>query len=151
MIQTCTPPFLIVTCMLLLYNTLAAHTTLCNLSKEEKYLPSEVKMEPAARFLLSAMSYIHLLPKVLEQWPRSCQVQLFTYPRLVVPNLGPPDDLGLQLLEAFTTTSIGQDFWELKSKNIWRPKLGITDLGYSQFRGKEPQDILAGSPSPIQY
>ena len=42
----------------------------------------------------------------------------------VVPNLGPPDVLRLQLPEAFTTTSAGQDFWELKSKNIWRPKVG---------------------------
>ena len=32
----------------------------------------------------------------------------------VVPNLGPPDVLGLHLPEAFTTTSFGQDFWELK-------------------------------------
>ena len=44
--------------------------------------------------------------------------------RAVFPNLGPPDVLGLQLPEAFTTTSAGQDFWELKSKNIWRPKVG---------------------------
>ena len=42
----------------------------------------------------------------------------------VVPNLGPPDVLGLQLPEAFTTTAIGQDIWELKFKNIWRPKVG---------------------------
>ena len=42
----------------------------------------------------------------------------------VVPNLGPPDVLGLQLPEAFTTTSADQDFWELKSKNIWGPKVG---------------------------
>ena len=42
----------------------------------------------------------------------------------VVPNLGPPDVLGLQLPEAFTTTSAGQDFWEVKSRNIWRPKVG---------------------------
>ena len=42
----------------------------------------------------------------------------------VVPNLGPPDVLGLQLPEAFTTTSDGQDFWKLNSKNIWRPKVG---------------------------
>ena len=43
--------------------------------------------------------------------------------RAVVPNLGSPDVLGLQLPEAFTTTLAGQDFWELKSKNIWRPKV----------------------------
>ena len=42
----------------------------------------------------------------------------------MVPNLGPPDVLRLQLPQAFTTTSAGQDFWELKSKNIWRPKFG---------------------------
>ena len=40
----------------------------------------------------------------------------------VVSNLGPPDVLGLQLPEAFT--SAGQNFWELKSKNIWRAKVG---------------------------
>ena len=44
--------------------------------------------------------------------------------RTVVPNLGPPDILGLQLPEAFNTNSACQDFWELKSKNIWRPKVG---------------------------
>ena len=38
----------------------------------------------------------------------------------VVSNCSPPDVLGLQLPEAFTTTSAGQDFWELKAKNIWR-------------------------------
>ena len=42
----------------------------------------------------------------------------------MVPNIGPPDVLGPQLPEAFTTTSAGQDFWELKSKNIWKPKVG---------------------------
>ena len=42
----------------------------------------------------------------------------------VILNLGPPDVIGLQLPEAFTTTSAGQDFWELKSKNIWMPKVG---------------------------
>ena len=51
------------------------------------------------------------------------------------PNLGPPDVLGLQLPEAFTTTSAGQDFWELKSKDIWRPKVGdhavVLNLCYS--------------------
>ena len=41
----------------------------------------------------------------------------------VVSNLGPPDVLGLQLPEAYTATSAGQEFWELKSKNIWRPKV----------------------------
>ena len=46
-------------------------------------------------------------------WARSCSA--------VVPNLGPPDVLGLQLAEAFIITSDGQ---ELKSKNIWRPKAG---------------------------
>ena len=46
----------------------------------------------------------------------------------VIPNLGPPDVLGLQLPEAFTNTSAGQDFWELKSKNIWRPKVEATAL-----------------------
>ena len=41
-----------------------------------------------------------------------------------IDDLGPPDVFGLQLPEAFTTTSAGQGFWELKSKNIWRPKVG---------------------------
>ena len=44
--------------------------------------------------------------------------------KTVILNLGPPDVIELQLSEAFTTTSAGQDFWELKSKNIWRPKVG---------------------------
>ena len=48
-------------------------------------------------------------------------IQLYTS---AVPNLGPPDVLRLQLPEAIATTSAGQDFWELKSKNIWRPKVG---------------------------
>ena len=42
----------------------------------------------------------------------------------MVSNLGPPDVLRLQLPEAFTATSAGQDFWELKFKNIWRDKVG---------------------------
>ena len=42
----------------------------------------------------------------------------------VVLNVGPPDVVELQLPEAFTTTPAGQDFWEMKSKNIWRPKVG---------------------------
>ena len=46
------------------------------------------------------------------------------YLKAVVPNLGPPDVLGIQLPEAFTTTSAGQDFWELKSKNIWAQDWG---------------------------
>ena len=44
--------------------------------------------------------------------------------RAGLSNLGPADVLRLQLPEAFTTTSAGQDFWELKSKNIWRAKVG---------------------------
>ena len=43
----------------------------------------------------------------------------------MVPNLGPPDVLGLQLPEAFTTTSAGQNFWELKQEHleaqVWGP------------------------------
>ena len=48
----------------------------------------------------------------------------------MVSNLVPPDVLGLQLPEAFTTTSAGQDFWELKFKNIWRPKVGATAIDH---------------------
>ena len=33
--------------------------------------------------------------------------------RTVVPNLGSPDVLGLELPEAFTISYAGQDFWEL--------------------------------------
>ena len=44
--------------------------------------------------------------------------------RTMVLNVGPPDVIELQLPEAFATTSAGQDLWELKSKNIWRPKVG---------------------------
>ena len=54
----------------------------------------------------------------------SCQHNPVASFRAVVPNLGPPDVPVLQLPEAFTITSAGQDFWELKSKNIWRPKAG---------------------------
>ena len=62
--------------------------------------------------------------KTASHWPRACAAcEPF---RSVVSNLGPPDVLGLPLPEAFTTTTTlaGQDFWELKSKNIWRPKVG---------------------------
>ena len=50
--------------------------------------------------------------------------ELRRYSRAVVPKLGPLDVLGLPLPESFTTTLAGQDFWELKSKNLWRPKVG---------------------------
>ena len=49
---------------------------------------------------------------------------LYPFTKPVVLSLGPPDILGLQLPEAFTPTSAGEDFWELKSKNTWRPKVG---------------------------
>ena len=62
--------------------------------------------------------YVHLLKNGLVE-----HIQLMGY-NSVVPNLEPPDVLGIQLPEALTTTSAGQDFWELKSKNIWRPKVG---------------------------
>ena len=55
--------------------------------------------------------------------PESMVITILAY-KSVVLNLGPPDVIELQLPEAFTTTSAGQDFWELKSKNIWRPKVG---------------------------
>ena len=42
----------------------------------------------------------------------------------VVPNPGPPDVLGLQLLEILASKGGGEGFWELYSKNIWRPKVG---------------------------
>ena len=72
------------------------------------------------------------------------------YPNAVVPNLGPPDVLGLQLPEAFTTTSAGQDFWELKSKNICRPKVGdqcciavVLNLCYSDaFELQLPETLV---------
>ena len=35
---------------------------------------------------------------------------------LVVPHLGSPDILGLQLPEALASTAIGEGFWELQSK-----------------------------------
>ena len=43
--------------------------------------------------------------------------------KAVVSNLGSPDVLGLKLPEAFSTSSAGQDFWELQSKNIWELKV----------------------------
>ena len=52
----------------------------------------------------------------------------FVHPSLPLrqcsPTLGLQIFFGPQLPEAFTTTSAGQDFWELKSKDIWRPKVG---------------------------
>ena len=54
---------------------------------------------------------------------QACYDEMSSF-RSVVPNLVPPDVLGLQLPETFITTTAGQDFWELKSKNIWRPKVG---------------------------
>ena len=39
--------------------------------------------------------------------------------RPVVPNLGPPDVLGLQLPETPASTAGGEGFWELQSKNTW--------------------------------
>ena len=44
--------------------------------------------------------------------------------RAVVLNLGPPDVLGLQLPEILARRGGGVGFWELQSKNIWRPKVG---------------------------
>ena len=44
--------------------------------------------------------------------------------RAVDPNLGPPDVLGLQLPEILAIRGSGEGFWELQSKNIWRPKVG---------------------------
>ena len=44
--------------------------------------------------------------------------------RAVVLNLGPPDVLGLHLPEILASRGGGEGFWELYSKNIWRPKLG---------------------------
>ena len=61
------------------------------------------------------------------KWPHlkwegiSLKSQLY---RSVVPNLGPPDVLGLQLPEILASRDGGEGFWELYSKNIWRPKVG---------------------------
>ena len=46
------------------------------------------------------------------------------YVKTVVPDLGPPDVLGLQLPEILVSRGDGEGFWELESKNIWRPKVG---------------------------
>ena len=48
--------------------------------------------------------------------------------RAVVPNLGSPDVLGLQLPEALASTANGKGFWELQFKNIWNSVLGTTVL-----------------------
>ena len=58
-------------------------------------------------------------------------------PKAMVLNHGPPDVIELQPPEAFATTSAGQDFWELKSKNIWRPKVG--DHCPKGYRVGQPQ------------
>ena len=68
--------------------------------------------------------------------------------RSVVPNVGPPDVLGLQLPEAFTTTSAGQDFWELKSKNFWRPKVGDHCFRYP---GPKPFRVLYVKKSTLTW
>ena len=46
------------------------------------------------------------------------QVGLLGLCRSVVANLGSPDVLGLQLPEALTSTSSGEGFWKLQSKNV---------------------------------
>ena len=61
-----------------------------------------------------------------------------------VPNLGPTDVLGLHLPEAFTTTSAGQDFWELKSKNIWGPKVeDHCSMPYPAIK-QQPAPVMQG-------
>ena len=55
--------------------------------------------------------------------------------RAVVPNLGSPEVLGLQLPEIPASTARGEGFWELQSKNIWRTQ-GSKALG--QMTSKIP-------------
>ena len=89
------------------------------------------QMESLQRTSSLLLACVHMLPSALLV-KGSGDIQSLRLPTLValgslrqvVPNLGPPDVLVLQLLEVFTSTSTGQDFWELKSKNIWRPKVG---------------------------
>ena len=59
------------------------------------------------------------------------------FSRAVVPNLGPPDVLGLQLPEILASRDGGEGFWELQSKNIWRPKIGDHCSRSSQSLGDE--------------
>ena len=42
--------------------------------------------------------------------------------RAVVLKLGSPDVPGLQLPEIVASTTSGEGFWELQSKNIWGPQ-----------------------------
>ena len=46
------------------------------------------------------------------------------FPCAVIPNLGSPDVFALQLPEILASRGSGEGFWELESKNIWRPKVG---------------------------
>ena len=41
------------------------------------------------------------------------------FPMPVVPNLGPPDVLRLQLPEILANITSGEGFWEFQSKNNW--------------------------------
>ena len=54
-------------------------------------------------------------------WPGANLKETF---KAVVPNLGPPDVLRLQLPEILASTGGGEGFWELQFKKIWRPKVG---------------------------
>ena len=53
----------------------------------------------------------------------------------------------LQLPEAFTTTSAGQDFWGLKSKNIWRPKVEDLSSRDSERIGTAEAVMREGLPA----
>ena len=65
------------------------------------------------------------LPRSLEEQKLALQkVLCVLWGPTVVPNLGRPDVLGLRLPEILASKGGGEGFWELSSKNIWRPKVG---------------------------
>ena len=64
--------------------------------------------------------------------------KIFGCPRPILLNFGSPDVLG----EAFTTSSAGQDFWELQTKNIWGLKVRNNFPKY--FELQLPQSMTTG-------
>ena len=89
--------------------------------------------------LLFGVIHVTAIFEVENLWPS----------RTVVCNCRPPDVLGLQLPEAFIATSAGQDFWELKSKNIWRPKIGDYCSRILLYSLQSPAlDLLDGPKKP---
>ena len=85
------------------------------------------------------------LCKDLKNLPTSGNVMSFT---AVVSNLGPPDVFGLQLPKIPAIRGGGEGFWELSSKNIWRPKVGNNCCkGHDITTCRKVLEVLAESVS----